>query len=100
VRVTTRPIDLPAYIVVAEGDMSGHLAQLLKQAGLSAPACKPLLEVNPEHALAKKLDPAEDNERFDDLAQVLFDQVRWAEGGPLEQSAAYVRRVNALLMGT
>ena len=99
VRVTTRLVDSPACIVVEEGDMSGHLARLLKQAGQSAPASKPILEVNPEHALVKKLDSAEGSERFDDLAQVLFDQALLAEGGHLEDPAAYVRRVNALLVG-
>jgi len=99
VRVTTRLVDSPACIVVDEGDMSGHLARLLKQAGQSAPATKPILEVNPEHALVKKLDSAEGSERFDDLAQVLFDQAVLAEGGQLEDPAAYVRRVNSLLAG-
>ena len=99
VRVTTRLVDSPACIVVDEGDMSGHLARLLKQAGQSAPASKPILEVNPEHPLVKKLDAAEGSERFDDLAQVLFDQALLAEGGQLEDPAAYVRRVNALLTG-
>jgi molecular chaperone HtpG len=99
VRVTTRLVDSPACIVVDEGDMSGHLARLLKQAGQSAPASKPILEINPEHALVKKLDSAEGSERFDDMAQVLFDQAVLAEGGHLEDPAAYVRRVNALLTG-
>jgi len=99
VRATTRLVDSPACIVVEEGDMSGHLARLLKQAGQSAPASKPILEVNPEHALVKKLDSAEGSEHFDDLAQVLFDQAVLAEGGQLEDPAAYVRRVNTLLAG-
>ncbi|MBL8340177.1 MAG: molecular chaperone HtpG [Rubrivivax sp.] len=99
VRATTRLVDSPACIVVEEGDMSGHLARLLKQAGQSAPATKPILEVNPEHALVKKLDSAEGSERFDDLAQVLFDQAVLAEGGQLEDPAGYVRRVNLLLAG-
>jgi molecular chaperone HtpG len=96
VRVTTRLVDSPACIVVEEGDMSGHLARLLKQAGQNAPESKPTLEINAEHALVKKLDGSA---LFDDLAQVLFDQAVLAEGGHLEDPAAYVKRVNALLTG-
>jgi molecular chaperone HtpG len=99
VRSTTRLVDSPACIVVDEGDMSGHLARLLKQAGQNAPATKPILEVNPEHALVKRLDSAEGGEHFEDLAQILFDQAVLAEGGQLEDPAAYVRRVNRLLAG-
>jgi molecular chaperone HtpG len=94
VRVTTRLVDSPACIVVEEGDVSGHLARLLKQAGQSAPVSLPTLEINAEHALVKQLDASP---RFDDLAQVLFDQAVLAEGGHLEDPAAYVRRINGLL---
>jgi molecular chaperone HtpG len=94
VRTTTRLVDSPACIVVDEGDMSSHLARLLKQAGQSAPKGMPILEVNPEHALVKRLGS---DDRFDDLAQILFDQALLAEGGQLEDPAAYVQRVNRLL---
>lgn len=96
VRASTRLVDSPACIVVDEGDMSSHLARMLKQAGQSAPSSKPVLEVNPGHALVKKLEASE---RFDDLANILFDQALLAEGGQLEDPAAYVRRVNLLLAG-
>ena len=99
VRASTRLVDSPACIVVEEGDMSSHLARLLKQAGQSAPKSLPILEVNPEHALLKRLEAvAEGEARFDDLAHILFDQALLAEGGQLEDPAAYVRRVNALLV--
>ena len=95
VRVTTRLVDSPACLVVTEGGMSTQLARLLKQAGQSAPEVKPVLEVNPEHALVKKLDGSPS---FHDLAHILFDQALLAEGGLPEDPAAYVKRVNALLV--
>jgi molecular chaperone HtpG len=94
VRVSTRLVESPACIVVEEGDMSGHLARLLKQAGQDAPKTLPTLEVNAGHALVKRLVT---DERFDDLAQILFDQALLAEGGQLDDPAAYVQRVNRLL---
>jgi molecular chaperone HtpG len=99
VRVTTRLVDSPACIVVDEGDVSAHLARMLKQAGQDAPKAQPILEINPEHALVRRLDAPEAGEQFDDLAQLLFDQALIAEGGQLEDPAAFVRRVNRLLVG-
>ncbi len=95
VRVTTRLVDSPACLVVEEGDMSGHLARLLKQAGQTAPKSLPTLEVNADHALVRRLDG---NAHFDDLANILFDQALLAEGGQLDDPASYVRRVNSLLV--
>ena len=94
VRVTTRLVDSPACLVVQEDGMSTQLARLLKQAGQKAPESKPVLEVNAEHALVKKLDGSV---HFHDLAHILFDQALLAEGGLPEDPAAYVKRVNALL---
>jgi molecular chaperone HtpG len=99
VRATTRLVDSPACIVVDEGDMSAHLARLLKQAGQEAPRAQPILEVNPGHALVKRLEGVpEGDARFDDLAQVLFDQALLAEGGQLEDPGAYVQRVTRMLV--
>ncbi len=99
VRVTTRLVDSPACLVVEEGDMSGHLARLLKQAGQEAPRSQPILEVNPAHALLKRLQGLPDGDTaFDDLAQVLFDQALLAEGGQLDDPAAYVQRINRMLV--
>ena len=96
VRVTTRLVDSAACVVADDGDMSGHLSRMLKQAGQSAPKSLPILEVNAEHALVKRL--ASDESRFDDLAHILFDQALLAEGGQLEDPAAYVARVSKLLV--
>ncbi len=96
VRATTRLVDSPACLVVEEGDMSGHLARLLKQAGQAAPASQPILEVNPSHALVKKLET--DEAHFADLAHLLFDQAVLAEGGALENPAEHVQRVTRLLV--
>jgi molecular chaperone HtpG len=95
VRVTTRLVDSPACIVVEEGDMSAHLARMLKQAGQTAPASQPILEVNADHALVKRLES--DEAHFEDLAHLLFDQAWLAEGGQLEDPAAHVQRVTRLL---
>ena len=94
VRITTRLVDSPACLVAQDHGMSTQLARMLKQAGQQAPETKPVLEVNPEHALVKKLDGSV---HFHDLAHILFDQALLAEGGLPEDPAAYVKRVNVLL---
>jgi len=95
VRVTTRLVDSPACLVVQDHGMSTQLARMLKQAGQTAPDVKPVLEVNAEHPLVKKL---EGSVHFNDLAHILFDQALLAEGGMPADPAAYVKRVNALLI--
>lgn len=100
VRVTTRLVSSPACVVVSEGALSSHLTRLLQQAGQEVPQTQPILEINPQHALIKKLAAfKEDNaDQFNDLANVIFDQAVLAEGGALENPAVYVQRVNRLLM--
>ena len=95
VKVSTRLVDSPACLVVGEGELSPQMIQMLQQMGQDVPESKPTLEVNPEHPLIKKL---ETSEHFDDLAQVIFDQATLADGGQLEDPAAYLKRVNELLM--
>jgi molecular chaperone HtpG len=95
VRVTTRLVDSPACLVVTDSGMSMQLARMLKQAGQKVPEVKPVLEVNAEHPLVKKLDGSA---HFDDLAHILFDQALLAEGGLPDDPAAYVKRVNAILI--
>ena len=99
VRVSSRLVDSPACLVSAEGDVSGHLARLLRQAGQDAPKAEPILEINTGHALVQRLQAGIDGDAqtFDDLARIVFDQAVLAEGGLPEDPAAYVRRVNTLL---
>ena len=106
VRATTRLVDSPACLVSQEHGMSTQLARMLKQAGQPVPNVKPVLEINPQHALLQKLQTLQGeagadaaSSRFDDLAHTIFDQALLAEGGLPEDPAAYVRRVNALLAG-
>ncbi|MDR9777920.1 molecular chaperone HtpG, partial [Rhizobium hidalgonense] len=96
VRVTTRLVDSPACLVVGDQDLSPQLARMLKQAGQPVPESKPILEINPEHPLVKRL---EGTDKFDDLANVIFDQALLAEGGVPEDPAAYLKRINSLLLG-
>lgn len=95
VRVTTRLVDSPACLVTGEGELSPQLIRMLKQAGQTIPESKPILEINPEHPLVKKL---ESSNQFDDLAHVIFDQAVIAEGGLPENPAEYVKRINSLLL--
>ncbi|SDO65992.1 molecular chaperone HtpG [Ralstonia sp. 25mfcol4.1] len=97
VRVTLRLTDSASCLVSDEGDMSGYLQRLLKQAGQKAPDAQPILELNPEHALVKKLRDLPEGDGFTDRVFVLFDQALLAEGGMLDDAAAYVQRVNRLL---
>ena len=96
VRVTTRLVGSAACLVVQDHGMSTQLARMLKQAGQAAPDVKPILEINAEHALIKKLNT--DAVHFNDLAHIVFDQALLAEGGLPDDPAAYVKRVNALLV--
>jgi len=98
VRVTHRLTSSPACLVSDEHDVSANLERLLKAAGQQAPARKPILELNPDHALVQRLKNEVDGGRFNDLSMLLLDQALLAEGGQLEDPAGFVRRLNELLL--
>ena len=98
VRITDRLTDSPACVVVAEHDMGAQMRRILEQAGQKLPDSKPILELNPEHPLVKKLEQETSESRFGDLAHILFDQANLAEGAQLQDPAAYVQRLNKLLL--
>ncbi|SDV50935.1 molecular chaperone HtpG [Chitinasiproducens palmae] len=96
VRLTFRLTESPSCLVADEGELSGHLQRMLKAAGQAAPDTKPILELNPEHPLVKRLQAGQAG--FDDWCHLLFDQALLAEGGSLDDPAAFVKRSNALLL--
>ncbi|NHQ84646.1 molecular chaperone HtpG [Iodobacter sp. HSC-16F04] len=98
VRVTNRLTDSPACIVVENQDMSANLERLLKSAGQDVKGSKPILEINPEHMLVKKLKAELEGERFDDWTELLFNQAQLAEGAQLDDPATFVKRLNSLMM--
>ncbi|WP_455197683.1 molecular chaperone HtpG [Kaarinaea lacus] len=98
VRLTHRLTNSPACLVKDAYDMSANLERILKQAGQDIPASKPILELNPQHPLVEKLKNEKDSDRFKDMTFILFDQALLAEGGQLDDPAAFVSRLNELLL--
>jgi molecular chaperone HtpG len=98
VRLSQRLTESPACVVADEQGMSQHLERMLRQAGQPVPSALPILELNSEHELVKRLDAEADESRFQDLALLLLEQSMLAEGGQLDDPAAFVRRLNGLLL--
>jgi molecular chaperone HtpG len=98
VRATNRLTDSPACLVVGEQDMGAQMRRIMEAAGQAVPDSKPILEINPTHPLIKRLDADSDEDRFADLTRIVFDQANLAEGGQLTDPAAYVERLNSLLL--
>jgi molecular chaperone HtpG len=98
VRLSRRLTDSPACIVVGENDMSTQMERLLKAAGQKVPAHKPILELNPDHMMVKRLQSETDQIRFEDWSKILFDQAVLAEGGQLDDPGSFVKRFNKLLL--
>jgi len=97
VRVSNRLVDSPACVVVDQNEMSPHLQRLLKSAGQDAPSVLPILEINPDHALVKRIQDAQDD-RFNDWSEVLLDQALLADGAQLPDPVGFVKRLNGLLL--
>ncbi len=98
VHSSQRLTDSAACLVLDEQEMAIHLQQMLRQAGQEVPESHPALELNPGHALVKQLAEESDQQRFESLAQLLFEQAMLAEGGVLPDPAGFVRRINAMLV--
>lgn len=96
VKVSDRLTDSASCLIADDNAMSRHLERLLAQAGEKVPGSEPILEVNPKHPLLERLKDTMVEETFDDLATLVYEQAVLAEGGQLEEPAAFVARVNRL----
>ncbi len=98
VRNSVRLTQSPSCIVLNEHDMAMYMQQLMKQAGQEMPTSKPVLEVNTDHLILKRMEGEKDDERFNEWARLLLDQAVLSEGGQLEDPAAFVRRMNDMML--
>jgi len=98
VRVTHRLTDSPACLAVGEHEMGLQMRRIMEAAGQTVPESRPIFEINSAHPLVEKLDREADEERFGELASILFDQACLAEGRQLQDPAAYIGRLNKLLL--
>ncbi len=98
VRVSHRLTDSPAILAIGEQDLGLQMRQILEASGQKVPESKPVFEINPAHNLVEKLDAEADEQRFEDLSMILFDQAALAAGDSLKDPAAYVQRLNKLLV--
>lgn len=98
VKVTSRLTDSPACVVSPEGEMSAHMARMMEQMGQSIPTPKPVLELNPDHALVKKLEALTDDAKLKEWSLFLLEQAQLAEGDQLEKPAEFIKRMNKLLI--
>ncbi len=99
VRISTRLTDSPACLVVDHYDMSQNLARVLKQMGQTSNNMPtPIMEINLEHPLISRMDQESDEDKFSELAKLVFDQAMLAEGGQLQDPAAFVHRLNKLML--
>ncbi len=98
VRATSRLTTSPACLVADENDMGRQMEQILKASGQEIPATKPILEINPEHPILKKIDGEANEDLFADWSQILFDQALLSEGSQLEDPATFVNKLNSLIV--
>jgi molecular chaperone HtpG len=98
VRATNRLTESPACLVLGDFDMSPQMRRLMEATGQAVPDARPVLELNPGHPLVRRLAEETDPGRFGDLARVLLDQARLADGAQLKDPGAFVRRLNRLLL--
>ncbi len=99
VKVSARLTDSPSCLALSDYEMAPHLARLLREAGQDMPESKPTLEINPAHALVKRVEAEADEAKARDLATLLLEQAEISAGAQLPDPAAFVQRMNRVLLG-
>ncbi|MCB1627804.1 MAG: molecular chaperone HtpG [Xanthomonadales bacterium] len=99
VRPSQRLVESPACLVLDEHAMALHMQRLMREAGHEIPVDAPVLEINTGHPLLQRLEAETDEARATDLALLLHEQAVVAEGGQLEDPAAFVQRMNRVISG-
>jgi len=99
VKVSARLTDSPSCLALSDYEMAPHLARLLREAGQDMPESKPTLEINPQHALLKRVEAETDETKAKDLATLLLEQAEIAAGAQLPDPSAFVQRMNRVLLG-
>jgi molecular chaperone HtpG len=100
VKVSARLTDSPAVLVLSENDMGAQMRRILEASGQKAPDTRPVLEVNPKHALLMRIESLSDGDEFTDLSKLLLEQATLVNGDRLSEPAEFVRRLNRLLLAT
>ena len=98
VHVSNRLVSSPACVVAGASELNPQLRRMLEASGQSLPESKPILEINTEHPLVKRLSAEVDDKRFSALANIVLDHALLAEGSQLDDPAEYVKRMNSLLL--
>ena len=98
VRITERLTTSPACLVSDSNDMGRHLEQILKASGQNIPDSKPILEINPDHPIIKKISSEKDDDLFSDWSHILFDQALLSEGGQLADPVNFIKKLNSMIV--
>jgi len=98
VRITERLTTSPACLVSDSNDMGRHLEQILKASGQNIPGSKPILEINPDHPIIKKISSEKDDDLFSDWSHILFDQALLSEGGQLADPVNFIKKLNSMIV--
>ncbi|KAA0447054.1 MAG: molecular chaperone HtpG, partial [Candidatus Thioglobus sp.] len=93
VKISKRLSESPSCLVADENEMGGNMERIMKSLGQDVPDTKPILEINPNHPLVKKLKTKINK----DIVNVLFDQAVLSEGGQLKEPAEFIKRMNKLI---